>query len=78
MKRLDRSFKNFFNGFGYPRFQGRGRYNTFTYTQSGFEIKDGKLTLSKIGSIKIVQHREIEGKIKTCTIRRDIDQWYVI
>ena len=78
LKRLDRSFKNFFNGFGYPRFQGRGRYNTFTYPQSGFEIKDGKLTLSKIGSIKIVQHREIEGKIKTCTIRRDIDQWYVI
>ena len=22
-------------------------------------------------------HREIEGKIKTCTIKRDVDQWYV-
>jgi len=28
LKRLDRSFKNFYNGFGYPRFQGRNRYNS--------------------------------------------------
>jgi putative transposase len=58
-------------------FQGRNRYNSFTYPQSGFGLEDGKLTLSKIGSIKIIQHREIEGNIKTCTIRKDVDQWYV-
>ncbi|MFZ3166914.1 MAG: transposase [Candidatus Methanoperedens sp.] len=77
LKRVDRSFKNFFNGFGYPRFQGRNRYNSFTYPQSGFGFKDGKLNLSKIGAIKIILHREIEGTIKTCTIKKDIDQWYV-
>ncbi|MBU4222099.1 MAG: transposase [Euryarchaeota archaeon] len=77
LKRVDRSFKNFFNGFGYPRFQGRNRYNSFTYPQMGFGVEDGKLNLSKIGNIKIIQHREIEGKIKTCTIKKDIDQWYV-
>jgi putative transposase len=77
LKRVERSFKNFFNGFGYPRFQGRDRYNSFTFPQSGFKIEDGKLILSKIGNIKIILHREIEGKIKTCTIKKDIDQWYV-
>ena len=77
LKRVDRSFKNFFNGFGYPRFQGRNRYNSLTYPQSGFSIKDGKLNLSKIGAIKIILHRAIEGTIKTCTIKKDIDQWYV-
>jgi len=77
LKRVDISFKNFFNGFGYPRFQGRDRYNSFTYPQSGFSIKQEKLNLSKIGNIKIVQHQAIEGKIKTCTIKKDIDQWYV-
>ncbi len=77
LKRVDRSFKNFFNGFGYPRFQGRNRYNSFTYPQSGFLLKQEKLNLSKIGTINIVQHRAIEGKIKTCTIKKDIDQWYV-
>lgn len=77
IKRVERSFKNFFNGFGYPRFQGRDRYNSFTYPQSGFKLESGKLILSKIGTIKIVQHREVEGKIRTCTIKKDIDQWYV-
>ncbi len=78
LKRLDRSFQNFFNGYGYPRFKGRNRYNTFTYPQSGFEINDMELSMSKIGSIRMFQHREIEGKIKTCTIKKDIDQWYAI
>jgi putative transposase len=77
IKRVDRSFKNFYNGFGYPRFQGKNRYNSFTYPQSGFGLQDGKLILSKIGRLKIILHREIEGKIKTCTIKKDIDQWYV-
>jgi putative transposase len=77
LKRVERSFKNFFNGFGYPRFQGRDRYNSFTLPQTGFKIEDGKLTLSKIGNIRTILHREIEGKIKTCTIKKDIDQWYV-
>src|SRR5574341_1914292 len=52
--------------------------NTFTYPQSGFAIESERLNLSKIGCIKIIQHREIEGRIKTCTIKKDIDQWYVI
>jgi len=78
LKRLDRSFKNFFNGFGYPRFQGRNRYNSFVYPQSGFELKEGKLSLSRIGSLRIVLHREMEGRIKTCTIKKDVDQWYAI
>ena len=78
IKRVDRSFQNFFNGYGYPRFKGRNRYNTFTYPQSGFKINAMELSLSKIGSIRIFHHREIEGKMKTCTIRKDVDQWYAI
>ncbi len=78
LKRLDRSFQNFFNGFGYPRFQGRNRYSTFTYPQSGFEINGMELSLSKIGNVRVFQHREIEGRIKTCTIKKDVNQWYAI
>jgi putative transposase len=77
LKRVEKSFQNFFKGAGYPRFQGRNRYNSFTYPQAGYSIKDDKLTLSKIGSVKIILHREIQGKIKTCTIKKDVDQWYV-
>jgi len=82
LKRLDKSFDNFFRRVknkenpGFPRFKSRNGYDSFTYSQKGFELKDDDLNLSKIGSIRIFQHREIEGIIKTCTIKRDIDQWY--
>jgi putative transposase len=84
-KRVDRSFKNFFRrakakeNNGFPRFQGRGRYNSFTFPQLGFKlINDKKLHLSKIGDIKIVLHMPIEGNIKTCTIKRSTtNKWYV-
>jgi putative transposase len=46
--------------------------NTFVYNQSGFEIKDGFLHLSKIGRIKIIQHRTIPENhaIKQITISK--------
>jgi len=36
------------------------------------------LHLAKIGRAKVRLHREIEGTIKTVTIKREVDQWYVI
>jgi putative transposase len=83
LKRVNKSIENFFNGFGFPRFKGKNKYNSFTYPQSGFEVeiengKEGKLRLSKIGMMRIILHRDIEGKIKTCTIKKDVNQWYAI
>lgn len=75
-ERVDLAFQAFFRRVkagekpGYPRFKGYGRYDSFTFTQSGFKL-NGKLTLSKIGDIKIRLHRPIEGTIKTLTIQRD-------
>jgi len=83
LKRLDKSFDNFFRRVknkenpGFPRFKSRNRYDSFAYPQKGFKIKDNVIELSKIGLIRIFQHRDIEGIIKTCTIKRDIDHWYV-
>jgi putative transposase len=85
LKRLDTAFQNFFRRVkkgekpGYPRFKSEDRFNSFTFPQSGFKIEAGKLVLSKIGTIKLIQHREIqkEGIIKTCAIKRAVDQWYV-
>ena len=82
--RVEKAYKNFFRRLkdksgkaGYPRFKNQGRYDSITYTQSGFEIIDGKLKLSKIGHIKLKQHRQIDGIIKTCNIKKEIDRWYV-
>ena len=84
LKRVDRSFRNFFRRVkakqgktGFPRFQGRFRYNSFTFKQSGFRIENNKLQLSKIGKVKIKLHREVIGKVKTLTISRDsCGKWF--
>ena len=84
LRRLDKAFQAFFrrvkerNGkAGFPRFRARKRYDSFTYVQSGFALKNGKLRLSKIGNVNIKLHRRIEGKIKTLTIRRSATgKWY--
>jgi putative transposase len=81
LRRLDKTYKAFFGRVkrgqkaGFPRFKGGNRYDSFTYPQSGFEL-GSKLQLSKIGNIKIKQHRDIEGEIKTLTIRREAGCWY--
>ncbi len=84
LKRLDKSFQGFFRRIkqnvksGFPRFQAKFKYNSFTYAQSGFTLESGKLSLSKIGKIKIKLHREIIGKVKTLTVLRDsCGKWFV-
>src|SRR6266699_5590780 len=64
---------------GYPRFKGYGRYDSFTFPQSGFSIThDDRVTLSKIGSLKMVYHRPVRGLVKTCTIHKSsTNKWYV-
>ena len=46
------------------KFAKYSKYRTFIYNQSGFKIQDGFLHLSKIGKIKIIQHREIPDNAK--------------
>ncbi len=65
---------------GYPRFKGRGWYDSLTYPQYGNGVRlDGcELYLSKIGRVRVQLHRPIVGVIKTVTIRRDgLGNWYV-
>ena len=84
LHRLDKAFQAFFrrvkNGEkpGYPRFQGRNRYDSFTYPDgAGWKLEGNRLTLTKIGSIKVKLHRPMSGTIKTVTIKREVAQWYV-
>jgi putative transposase len=78
--RLRKAFDAFFRRLksgedpGYPRFRGKGRYTSLTYPQweNGVSLSgnDKHLILSKIGNIKIISHRPLEGTPKTVTITR--------
>jgi putative transposase len=85
LARLDKTYQAFFrrlsNGEkpGFPRFQGRDRYHTFTYKEygNGARLENGYLVLSKLGRIAVRWSRPIQGTIKTVTISKEADGWYV-
>ena len=58
---------------GKLRFKPKDRFKSFTYNQSGFHIlhDTSELKLSKIGRIRIVLHRKIEGLIKEIHIKKE-------
>lgn len=64
---------------GYPRFKGKGRYDSITYPQYGNGVRlDGdRLILSKVGVAHVVLHRPAEGTPKTVTLTRSrTGKWY--
>ncbi len=75
--RVDNAFKGFFAKLkarehaGFPRFRPWSRYDSFTYTQKGFRMVNGKLRLSKIGDIRTAGFRKGWGEPKTCIIERE-------
>jgi putative transposase len=95
--RLNKAYKRFFQRVehgekpGYPRFQGRNRYTSFTYPDgAGWKLEEHKrppekkgrvmvnLRLSKLGTAKLHLHRDLVGMIKTLTIKREGEQWYAV
>lgn len=70
---------------GRLKWKGKGEYRSFTYSQSGFKLKNTsgrtRLWLSKIGDIPITFHRDLpdDAGIKTVTVKREpTGKWYAI
>ena len=66
---------------GKLRYKTEGKWKILNYNQFGFsiDVKNNRISLSKIGSIKAKIHRKIEGKIKGVIIKRyPSGKWYAI
>jgi len=73
--RIDLAFQAFFRrckareGPGYPRFRGKGRYDSITFPQvpvgCRFEADDKRVWIANVGRVKAVLHRPLEGTPKT-------------
>ncbi len=85
--RVSKAYRNFFRRIkerehgkrirvGFPRF--KSYVSSMTYPQSGFKPEKKRVFISKIGRINFVNHREMEGKIKTMAIKQTKSQeWYI-
>ncbi|RTG99225.1 transposase [Thermus scotoductus] len=89
IERVDRAFQGFFRRVkagqkaGYPRFKGKGRYDSFTFPQAGttgVKLQGGgkRVLLYGIGSVKVKLHRPLEGRLKTATVKREGEHWYIV
>jgi putative transposase len=90
LRRVKKAYDHFFRRVkegktpGYPRFQGQGRYDSFTYPQSGFSLtEDNRVCLSKMGTLKVKLPKGKKanpptGLMKTCTVKREGPHWFIV
>ena len=86
LRRLDKAFANFFRRVkagqepGYPRFKAADRFNSILFPShgDGIRLKVNKLRVQHVGTIRVCLHREVEGTIKTLSIKREADKWFVV
>ena len=76
---LDKAWQRCFKRLGrQPRWKRKGRdFLAFTEPHPKVWRLDGNvLRFPKLGNLRAVVHRPLEGKPKTCTLRREGDQWF--
>ncbi|WP_256862469.1 transposase [Microbispora sp. GKU 823] len=93
LRRLDKAFRAFFTRVregrtpGFPRFKGRGWFDTVTWPKDGDGCRwDSQpehptvtfVRLQGIGHVRVHQHRPVRGRVKTISVKREGTRWYVI
>lgn len=88
LKRVDLAFQSFFRRVkaknskaGFPRFRSSVRYDSFTFTSpnNGYRfISRQRLFLQGVGNVKLRRDRPVDGKIKTCSVKREGSKWWVM
>ncbi|MBG0825261.1 transposase [Planomonospora sp. ID91781] len=93
LRRLDKAFAAFFDRVkagrtpGFPRFKGRGRFGTVTWPKDGDGCRwDSQpqhptaafVRLQGIGHVRVHRHRPVKGRVKTISVKREGNRWYVI
>lgn len=86
LKRLDEAYRDLFRRVkagkkaGFPRFKGRGWFNSFGFREfSGITLDGLRLRFKGMpGGLRVHLHRPLpEGRILSCTFRRDNKGWVV-
>ena len=80
---LQQAYKNFFQSkFGFPRFKSKKKAYKESYktnnNNGNIEVYNNKVKLPKIGWVRLKQHRNITGLIKSATISKTATGKYFI
>lgn len=75
IERIDRAYKSFFKGSGFPKFSNKSNYQSITFKQNLHASKN-MIKVAKIGWLKMFKDSEISGEIKTITIKKEIAGYF--
>ncbi|MEU6241581.1 transposase [Streptomyces sp. NPDC047024] len=92
LRRLDKAFQAFFRRVkagrtpGYPRFKGVGHFDTVTFPRDGDGCRwdstphdtQTRVRLQGVGHVRVHQHRPVCGRVKTISLKREENRWYVV
>ncbi|MCG3041884.1 RNA-guided endonuclease InsQ/TnpB family protein [Streptomyces fenghuangensis] len=92
LRRLDQAFAAFFRRVragqvpGYPRFKGTGHFDTVTFPRDGDGCRwnstphaaQTRLRLQGVGHVRVHQHRPVQGRVKTVSVKREGRRWYAV
>ncbi|WP_031488150.1 RNA-guided endonuclease InsQ/TnpB family protein [Streptomyces bicolor] len=92
LRRLDKAFQAFFKRVkagqrpGYPRFKGVGHFDTVTFPKDGDGCRwdstphdrQTRVRLQGVGHVRVHQHRPVQGRVKTISVKREGNRWYVV
>lgn len=76
MDRLDRAYKKFFNGAGFPKFATKKDYRSIGFKYVG-KISGNTVTIEKLGKLKFFKDSAIIGTPKTATIIKEPTGYFV-
>ncbi|TDC92055.1 transposase [Nonomuraea deserti] len=93
LRRLDRAFRAFFDRVragrtpGFPRFKGRGRFDTVEWPKDGDGCRSDSqpghptvayVRLQGVGHVRVHRHRTVKGRVRTIAVKREGNRWFVV
>ncbi|MDH6109748.1 putative transposase [Kitasatospora sp. MAP12-44] len=91
LRRLDKAFAAFFRRVksgekpGYPRFRGVNWFDTVDFPRDGdgcrWDSMPGhppRVRFQGVGHVKVNQHRQVVGRVKTVSVKREGKRWCVV
>lgn len=75
---LDLALKRSFKKHGFPKFKKKSINRDSFRVPQHFKLSNKKVYLPKIGWIKWKPNRKLTGKVKSITIKQDLDKWVAV
>ena len=89
LRRLDKAMAAFYRRckagekrVGYPRFKALDRWDSVEWPRDGdgcrWKPDMGRVYLQGVGHVRVHQHRPVQGRVKTISLKREGRRWYVV